>query len=69
MVVASTKLPNLTVTLPIRIPVTTAEYQNPQSYIPQYYTVPDTKKKQIEYCVENSIAADPTGVIIFRRKY
>jgi hypothetical protein len=68
LVVASCKLPNLTVTLPIRIPVTSYEYENPKSYIPQYYKGPNTKKKQIEYCVENSITADPKGVIIFRRK-
>jgi hypothetical protein len=68
MVVASTKLPNLTVTLPIRIPVTDYEYKNLKSYIPQYYQGPDSKRKQIEFCIEHSIGANPTGVIIFRRK-
>jgi hypothetical protein len=68
LVVVSTKLPNLTVTLPIRIPVTTSEYLNRHRFVPTYYKGPDFKKRQIEYCVENSISANPTGVIIFRRK-
>jgi len=44
LVVASTKLPNLTATLPIRIPVTTTEYQNLPSHIPEYYKGTDTTK-------------------------
>jgi uncharacterized protein (DUF302 family) len=67
-VVISTKLPNFTVTLPIRIPVTTSEYLNRYQFIPTSYTGPNYWKRQIEYCVENSISADPTGVIIFRGK-
>jgi hypothetical protein len=67
MVVASTKLPNFMVTLPIRIPLTTAEYQNPKSYITQYYQGPDNKTEQIKFCVEKSICCNPTGVIIFRQ--
>jgi hypothetical protein len=65
--VVSTKLPNLTVTIPIRIPVTTSEYNNRHKIVPTYYRGPDFKKRQIEYCVENSISADPKGIIIFRR--
>jgi hypothetical protein len=68
LVVVSTKLPNLTVTIPIRIPVTTSEYLNQHRFVPTYYKGPDFRKRQIEYCVENSISADPTGVIIFRRR-
>jgi hypothetical protein len=68
MVVVSTKLPNLTVTLPIRIAVTTSKYLNRHQFVPIYYKGPDSRKRQIEYCAENSISADPTGVIIFRRK-
>ena len=68
LVVVSTKLPNLTVTLPIRIPVTSSEYLNRHTFVPTYYKGPDFRKRQIEYCVENSISADPTGVIIFRRQ-
>ena len=67
MVVVSTKLPNLMVTIPIRIPVTTSEYRKPISYIPQHYKRPDNSRRQIEYCVENSICADARGIIIFRR--
>jgi hypothetical protein len=67
VVVVSTKLPNLTVTLPILIPVTTSEYINHHQFVPTYYKGPDFKKPQIEYCVENSISTDPTGVIIFRK--
>jgi hypothetical protein len=67
LVVVATKLPNLTVTLPIRIPVTTSEYINRHKFVPTYYKGPNFWRKQIEYCVENSISADPTGVIIFRR--
>jgi hypothetical protein len=66
LVVVSTKLRNFWVTLPIRIPVTTAEYQNPRSYIPQYHKGPDTKREQERFCVENSVAASPQGIIIFR---
>jgi len=65
--VVSTKLPNLTVTIPIRIPVTTSEYLNRHRFVPTYYKGPDTRKQQIEFCVKNLIKADPTGVIIFRR--
>jgi hypothetical protein len=68
LVVVSTKLPNLTVTLPIRVPVTTAEYLNRHRFVPTYYQGPDFKKRQIEYCVENSIKTDPSGIIIFRKK-
>jgi hypothetical protein len=68
LVVISTTLPNLTVTLPIRIPVTTSEYFNRHRVVPTYYKGPDFRKIQIEYCVKNSILADPTGVIIFRRR-
>jgi hypothetical protein len=68
LVVISTKLPNLTVTIPFRIPVTTSEYNNRHRFLPTYYEGPNIRKKQIEYCVENSIAADPTGIIIFRQK-
>ena len=67
LAVVSTKLPNLTVTIPIRIPVTTSEYINRHQFVPTYYKGPDTKKQQIEFCVKNLIKADPTSVIIFRR--
>lgn len=67
MVVLSTKLPNCTVTICFRIPVTTAETQNPKSYIPQYYSAPNIRRKQVELCVENSITANLNRVIIFRR--
>jgi hypothetical protein len=68
LVVVSTKLPNLTFTIPIRIPVITSEYLNRHWFVPTYYKGPDFRKCQIEYCVETSILADPTGVIIFRRR-
>jgi hypothetical protein len=65
LVVVSTRLPNLTVTLPIRIPVTISEYLNRHRCVPTYYKGPDIQRKQIEYCVEHSIRADPTNNIIF----
>jgi hypothetical protein len=34
LAVVSTKLPNRTVTLPIRIPVTTSDYLNRNNYVP-----------------------------------
>ena len=37
LVVASTNLPNLTVTLPFQILVMTTEYINRQNYIPKSY--------------------------------
>jgi len=66
MVVVSTNLPNFTVTIPIRIPVTTAKYQSPKSFIPPYYSGPNIRRKQVELCVENSITANLNGVMIFR---
>jgi hypothetical protein len=68
LVVASTKLPNLTVTLPIRIPVTTSEYLNRHRFVPTYYQGPNYMKQQIEFCVKNEIKADHSGIIIFKRK-
>ena len=68
LVVVSTKLPNLTVTLPIRIPVTTSEYLNPHQFVPTYYQGPNIRKQQIEFCVKHKIKANPSEVIIFRRK-
>jgi hypothetical protein len=67
MLGTSTKLPNLTVTIPIRIMVRTAEYQNPKSYIPQYYQGPDNNRKHTEFCVENFVHSNPQGVIILRQ--
>jgi hypothetical protein len=68
LVVISTKLPNLTVTLPIQIPVTTSEYLNRHKFVPTYYKGPNIKKRQIEFCVENKIKADRSNIILFRRK-
>jgi hypothetical protein len=64
--VVSTKLPNLTVTSPFRVPVTTSEYLNRHRFVPTYYKGPNTQKQQIEYCVDHSIQADPSNIIIFR---
>jgi hypothetical protein len=52
LAVVATKSPNLTVTLPIRIPVTTSEYINRHQIVPTYYEGPDYRKQQIEDCVE-----------------
>jgi len=68
LVVVSTKLPNLTVTLPIRIPVTTSEYLNRHRFIPIYYKGPNVVKQKIEFCVKHEIKSDPSDIIIFRRK-
>jgi len=37
LVVVSTKLPNLTAILPVKIPVKTPEYLNQHRYTPEYY--------------------------------
>jgi hypothetical protein len=66
LAVVSTKLPNLTVTIPIQIPVTTSEYLNRHRFVPIQYEGPNIKKQQIEYCVQHSIHADPSNIIIFR---
>jgi hypothetical protein len=68
MVVASTKLRNLTVTLLIDILVTIAEYRDRNNYIPQYYQGPDSRRQQIEYCVKHPIKHDPSGIIVIRQK-
>jgi len=66
--VVSTKLPNLTVTIPFRIPVTTSEYLNQHRFVPTYYEGPNYRKQQIEFCVNHEIKANPSDIIIFRRK-
>jgi hypothetical protein len=68
LVVVSTKLPNLTVTIPIRIPVTTSEYLNRHQFVPTYYEGPNVRKDKIEFCVKHEIKSDPSDIIIFRRK-
>jgi hypothetical protein len=68
LVVVSTKLPNLTVTLPIRIAVTTSEYLNRGNFVPTYYKGPNCRKLRTEFCVENEIKQDPSNIIIFRRR-
>ena len=68
LAVVSTELPNLTLTLPSRIPVTTSEYLNRHSFVPVYYQGPDIRRKQIEFCVKHEIKSNPSDVIIFRRK-
>jgi hypothetical protein len=68
LVVVSTKLPNLTVTIPIRIPVTTSEYLNRHLFVPTYYQGPNIRRKQIEFCVKHEIESNPSDIIIFRRK-
>jgi hypothetical protein len=68
LVVVSTKLPNLTVTLPIRIPVTTSEYLNRHQFVPTYYKGPNVQKDKIEFCVKHEIKSDPSDIIIFRPK-
>ena len=67
LVVVSTKLPNLTVTTPFRIPVPTSEYFNRFEFIPTYYKGLDSWREQIKFCVENQIKYDPAGIIVFRR--
>jgi len=66
LVVISTKLPNLTITEPIRIPVTTFEYKNRHLFVPTYYEGANIRKKQIEFCVEHEIKTDPSNIITFR---
>jgi hypothetical protein len=68
LAVIATKLPNLTVTLPIRIPVTTSEYLNRHQFVPTYYEGPNVQKQRIEFCVKHEIKSDPSDIIIFRRK-
>jgi hypothetical protein len=65
--VVSTKLPNLTVTVPFRIPVTTLEYLNRSRYTPTFYEEPDTEKQQIEFRVKHEITTYQSEIIIFRR--
>jgi hypothetical protein len=67
--VVSTKLPNLTITLPFRIPVSTSEYLNRHQFIPTYYDGPNIRKQQIQYSVKFSIKADPSEIIIFTGNY
>jgi hypothetical protein len=68
LAVASTKQPNLTVTVPFRMPVKTIEYINREQYIPEYYTGPDIRKQQLEYSQQEIISDKLSEVIIFRRK-
>jgi hypothetical protein len=66
LIVAATKLPNLTVTTPFKIPVTTSEYNNPHRFIPTYYQGLDSKKQQVEFCVKHEIRHQPSDILIFR---
>jgi hypothetical protein len=68
LIVVSIKLPNLTVTLPIGIPVTTSEYHNRHQFLPTYYKGPDIRRKKIEYSVQHSICANPSDINIYRPK-
>jgi len=66
LIVVSTKLLNLTVTSPFRIPVTTCEYYNRHRYILEYYEGPDICERQIAYYQHDTISDKLSEVIICR---
>ena len=66
LVVVWTNLPNLTVTLLFQILVTTHEYLNLNSFIPEYYKGPNIRERQIEYYQHNTISDKLLEVIIFK---
>jgi hypothetical protein len=68
LVVVATKLPNLTVTTPFRIPVTKSEFNSPNRSIPTYYQGPDIKRQQTEFCVKYEIRHNPSDIIPFKGK-
>jgi len=67
LVVVSTKLPNLTVTLPFRILVTTREYFHRHHFIQEYYYGPNIRAQQIEYYQQDMISYKLSEVITFRQ--
>ena len=68
LVVAAISQPNLTVTFPIPIPVTTSEYINRKSYVPTYYQEPNILKEKVQLYQQGCISNDISGIILFRRK-
>jgi len=48
LIVVATALPNLTVTSPFRIPVTTSDYLNRHRYKPEYYQGPNILEQKIQ---------------------
>jgi len=68
LAVASTKLPNITVTVPFRIPVTTFEYLNQHRYIPEYYQRPNILKQKLQLYEQGCNSNNIDDTIIFRWK-
>jgi hypothetical protein len=65
LVVASTKLPNLTIIIPVGILVTTTEYNNQRNYIPELYMGPNILERQSDYYQQDIISDKLFQVIIF----
>jgi len=68
LVVVATKLPNFTVMIPFRIPVTTSEYPNRHRYIPEYCTGPNILEQKVELFKQGLISNKISDIIIFRRE-
>jgi len=68
MVVAATKLPNFTLTIPIRIPVTTSEYLNRYRYTPEYYQGSNILEQNVHLYKQGWISNEISDIIIFRNK-
>lgn len=66
LVVVSTELPNLTVTLPFRIPVTTAEFRNLIHCSPESYKGRNFREPPKEYHQQDTSSSESSEVIIFR---
>jgi len=66
LVIAGTKLTNLTVTSPVWILGTTAKYLNKNNCIPEDTSWPNIQKQQSEYYHWDMISERLSEVIIFR---
>jgi len=66
LVVVATALPNLTVTIPFRIPVTTSEYLNRHCYKPEYYQGPNILEQKVQLYKQGWISNEISDIIIFR---
>ena len=69
LVVVSMKLPNLTVILLFRIPVTISEYRNQHQYVPKYYRGPSIQEQQAEYYQQDTDSDKLSEVILLRRNW
>jgi len=68
LAVVATELPNFTVTIPFRIPVTTSEYLNRHRYKPQYFLGSNILEQKVQLYNQGRISNEISDSTIFRPK-